>query len=76
MKAKFNLGFLTGFRDVPHAWPGMRQAIPVLEPLRAYPIDNGDAFEQSEASNIKHMIFECRSIDDDKAAVFELLEIR
>lgn len=74
MKAKFTLGFLTGFKNVPDAWPGSRYTIPILESAMAMASDTGG--DPYTITPVKTLIFECRKIDDDKAAVFELLEVR
>lgn len=73
MKAKFQMGFLTGFKNVENAWPGSRHVEPILEPMKAMA---GDMESMPDATPLKHLVFECRRIDDDRAAVFELLEIR
>lgn len=75
MKAKFKLGFLTGFKDVPNAWPGMRQTMPLLEPAMAAFHADAIGDKSIPVPPLKTLIFECRNIDDDKAAVFELLEV-
>lgn len=74
MKAKFKLGFLTGFKNVPDAWPGTRHTIPLLEAATIVPSNDGKNHYKSPP--LKSMIFECRKIDEDKAAIFELLEIK
>lgn len=74
MKSKFTLGFLTGFMNVPNAWPGSQVHVPILEPLRvpvSAPMDTA-----LNAPRIKQMVFECRRIDEDHAAIFEFVEVQ
>lgn len=75
MKAKFKLGFLTGFKNVPDAWPGSRHIEYLLEPMMVAASDIAVAAEASTVQT-KALVFECRKIDQDKAAVFEFLEVR
>lgn len=75
MKAKFKLGFLTGFKNVPDAYPGSRHIEYLLEPLMVAASDIAVAADTS-AIQTKALVFECKKVDDDKAAVFEFLEVR
>lgn len=75
MKAKFKMGFLTGFKNVAGAWPGVQHIVPILEPGMV--VVGGDhGYIESPTPHVKSMVFECRRIDDDHAAVFEFMEIR
>lgn len=73
MKSKFTLGFMVGFKNVGKPYPGLQVKIPILEPQKAlaagqeYPI---------ESRPIKNLVFECRKVDDDNAAVFEFMEVQ
>ena len=73
MKAKFRLGFLSGYDNVDNAWPGSRHLVPLLEPMQVAP--SASVMEVSD-TRIKCLVFECRTIDDDRAAVFDFLEVR
>lgn len=73
MKAKFNLGFLTGYMNVPNAWPKNQVHIPILETSK---VVFGDLQLNPPAQNpIKTLVFECTHLDEDKCAVYELLEV-
>lgn len=74
MKAKFNLGFLTGYMNVPNAWPGNRVSIPILEKAMVMAGDVGP--NPPIVGPLKTMVFECSRLDEDKCAVYELLEIQ
>lgn len=74
MKSKFKLGFMTGFMFVPNAYPGSRYNIPLAQALPVAVSGSGDEIDLTPTT--KHLVFECRRIDDDRAAVFELMEIR
>ena len=73
MKAKFRLGFLSGYANVDNAWPGSRHLVPLEEPIQASP---SNSFVGVNDIRTKCLVFECRKIDDDRAAIFDFLEVR
>lgn len=73
MKAKFELGFLSGFKEMPASKVGDRASIPILEPAKAIAVDEAGKFTANPL--VKYMIFECTGIDDDMAMLFKFVEI-
>lgn len=74
MKSKFLLSFLSGYKDVPRAWPGIEHALPILEPLAVYAND-ADASPES-VPPAKKLLFRCTKIDDDHTAIFEFMGVK
>lgn len=64
---------------MPNAWPGTRYNLP-LESGDMILVGAGpkrsDPIEIDNLDTLKYLVFECKSIDDDKAAVFEYMEAK
>lgn len=75
MKALFKLAFMDGWKNV-EGRPaiGERHIIPLLEPAAVMAGDTEGL--PDNPSHLKCLVFECRKIDEDKAAIFEFLEVR
>lgn len=74
MKSKFHLGFLSGYKHVPKAWPGTECYVPLLEPSAVYAGDIEPV--PMEALKLKKLLFRCTSIDDDHTAIFEFMGVK
>lgn len=73
MKAKFKLGFLVGWQNIPKAWPGATHAIKLEEPV---PATVSVADIPYDHTSVRELIFQCTKIDEDKAAVYEFVAIK
>lgn len=74
MKSRFHLGFLSGYKDVPKAWPGTECDIPLLEPSAVYASDSTEIAR--DIPQLKKLTFRCTKIDDDHSAVFEFMGVK
>jgi len=74
MKSKLRLGPLEGWINIKGAWPGMKFRMPLREPVRAT-VNIGKDIPYDHTT-VRELVFECRTIDDDRAAVFEFVGIR
>ena len=74
MKAKFrSFGFLTGFMDVPCPRYGDRMRFPVINSKPDLVVHDGRELFYPDIV-CKNVVFECRGFDQDKAAIYELVE--
>lgn len=74
MKAKFMLGPMTAWHNVDDMIPGDQYILKLVGIKRVTDEDEHPARFEEEHQGA--LVFECMEIDDDKAAVFQLVEVR
>lgn len=72
MKSKFYLGPLTAWANIEDALPGDQY---ILNLVGVEPKLRGEPPKPSYSSK-GALVFECTKLDEDRAAVFELTEVR